>query len=196
MNQGQQASPAPQAQPAIAAAPPVLPAPPQPPPVLPAPPAPAAFALGPGRSHTVLDYDDPQQGHSTPRRKVQWGGGQLGRVPGQCARQGTTVYLATPHHGANRRWDNKKLTDPLQASVFGKHQDARNDLRQHTYTRRPRQRHILLFFGRFIDQRLQDNGPALRGRVLGHECASSIIAPQADNHSDEGGQPSIDHAHT
>ena len=70
MNQGQrpppapqaqqQAPPAPQAQPAIAAAPPVLPAPP--PPVVPAPPAPAAFALGPGRSHTVLDYDDPNTG--------------------------------------------------------------------------------------------------------------------------------------
>ena len=56
----QQAPPAPQAQPAIAAAPPVLPAPP--PPVVPAPPAPAAFALGPGRSHTVLDYDDPNTG--------------------------------------------------------------------------------------------------------------------------------------
>ena len=70
MNQGQQpppapqaqpqAPPAPQAQPAIAAAPPVLPAPP--PPVVPAPPAPAAFALGPGRSHNVLDYDDPNTG--------------------------------------------------------------------------------------------------------------------------------------
>ena len=70
MNQGQQpppapqaqqqAPPAPQAQPAIAAAPPVLPAPP--PPVVPAPPAPAAFALGPGRSHAVLDYDDPNTG--------------------------------------------------------------------------------------------------------------------------------------
>ena len=70
MNQGQQpppapqaqqqAPPAPQAQPAIAAAPPVLPAPP--PTVVPAPPAPAAFALGPGRSHTILDYDDPNTG--------------------------------------------------------------------------------------------------------------------------------------
>ena len=70
MNQGQQPPqapqaqqqppPAPQAQQAIAAAPPVLPAPPQPPPVVPAPPA--AFALGPGRSHAVLDYDDPNTG--------------------------------------------------------------------------------------------------------------------------------------
>ena len=56
----QQAPPAPQAQPAIAAAPPVIPAPPQPPPAMPA--LPAAFALGPGRSHTVLDYDDPNTG--------------------------------------------------------------------------------------------------------------------------------------
>ena len=70
MNQGQQppqapqappqAPPAPHSQPAVAAAPPVLPAPP--PPVVPAPPAPAAFALGPGRSHAFLDYDDPNTG--------------------------------------------------------------------------------------------------------------------------------------
>ena len=62
MDQGQQAPPAPQAQPAIAPAPLVLPAPPLPPPVVPAPPAPPAFALGPGRSHAVLHYDDPHTG--------------------------------------------------------------------------------------------------------------------------------------
>ena len=62
MDQGQQAPLAPQAQPAIAQAPPVLPAPPPPPVVQPAPPAPPAFALGPGRSHAVLDYDDPNTG--------------------------------------------------------------------------------------------------------------------------------------
>ena len=60
MNQGQQAPPdqAPPAQPAAAAAPPALPAPQPPPPVGPVPPAPA-FALGPGRSHAVLNFDDP-----------------------------------------------------------------------------------------------------------------------------------------
>ena len=58
MNQGQQAPPA---QPAAAAAPPVLPAPQPPPPAGPAPPAPA-FALGPGRSHAVLNFDDPNTG--------------------------------------------------------------------------------------------------------------------------------------
>ena len=63
MNQGQQAPPAqaPPAQPAAAAAPPVLPAPQPPPPAGPAPPAPA-FALGPGRSHAVLNFDDPNTG--------------------------------------------------------------------------------------------------------------------------------------
>ena len=63
MNQGQaapQAQPAaPPAQPAAAAAPPVLPAPPAP---LPVPPAPPAFALGPGRSHAILNFDDPNTG--------------------------------------------------------------------------------------------------------------------------------------
>ena len=62
MDQGQQAPPAPQAQPAIAQAAPVLPAPPPPLVVQPAPPAPPAFTLGPGRSHAVLDYDDPNTG--------------------------------------------------------------------------------------------------------------------------------------
>ena len=62
MDQGQQAPPAPRAQPAIAVAPPVLPTPPPPPPVVPAPPTPPVFALGPGRSHPVLDYDDPNTG--------------------------------------------------------------------------------------------------------------------------------------
>ena len=59
MDQGQAAPPA---QPASAAAPPVLPAPPPPPPAIPAVPAPPAFALGPGCSHAVLDYDDPNTG--------------------------------------------------------------------------------------------------------------------------------------
>ena len=60
MNQGQQAphAQAPPAQPAAAAAPPALPAPQPPPPAGPAPPAPA-FALGPGHSHAVLNFDDP-----------------------------------------------------------------------------------------------------------------------------------------
>ena len=62
MDQGQLAPPAPLAQPAIATAPPVLPAPPPPPPVVPAAPAPPAFALGPGCSHAVLDYDNPDMG--------------------------------------------------------------------------------------------------------------------------------------
>ena len=63
MNQGQAApqaqQAAPPAQPAAAAAPPVLPAPPAP---LPVPPAPPAFALGPGRSHAILNFDDPNTG--------------------------------------------------------------------------------------------------------------------------------------
>ena len=58
MDQGQAA---PLAQAAAAAAPPVLPAP-LPPPALPAVPAPPAFALGPGHSHAVLKYDDPNTG--------------------------------------------------------------------------------------------------------------------------------------
>ena len=62
MDQGQQAPEAPQAQPAAAAVPPAQPPPPPAPPAAPVPPAPPVFALGPGRSHAVLDYDDPNTG--------------------------------------------------------------------------------------------------------------------------------------
>ena len=57
--------PPPPAQAAAAAAPPALPSPPLPPPAVPAPPAvaaPPAFALGPGRSHALLDFDNPNAG--------------------------------------------------------------------------------------------------------------------------------------
>ena len=57
--QPQQAAPPPQ--PAAAVQPPVLPAPP--PPLL-APPAPPVFALGPGRSHAILNFDDPNAGET------------------------------------------------------------------------------------------------------------------------------------
>ena len=67
MNQGQaapQAQPAaPPAQPAAAAAPPVLPAPQAP---LPVPPAPPAFALGPGRSHAILNFLIPTLAQRAP----------------------------------------------------------------------------------------------------------------------------------
>ena len=63
MNQGQAATQAqqsaPPAPPAASAAPPVLPAPLAP---LPVPPAQPAFALGPGRSHAILNFDDPNTG--------------------------------------------------------------------------------------------------------------------------------------
>ena len=65
MDQGQPAPPAPPAppaQPATAAAPPVLPASLPPLPAVPAAPAPPAFALGPGSSHAVLNFDDPNTG--------------------------------------------------------------------------------------------------------------------------------------
>ena len=64
MNQGQPAPPAltTPAPPAAAAAPPALPAPHPPPPAVPTPPAPPAYALGPGRSHAFLNFDDPNTG--------------------------------------------------------------------------------------------------------------------------------------
>ena len=73
--QGQAAPPAqpqaqvvPLAQPVVAAAPPVLPAPPlPPPPAVPAALPPPAFALGPGRSHAVLNFNDPNTGNTATK---------------------------------------------------------------------------------------------------------------------------------
>ena len=59
MDQGQ---PDPPAQPAAAEAPPAVPAPQPPPTALPAPPSQPAFAWGPGRSHAVLNIDNPTTG--------------------------------------------------------------------------------------------------------------------------------------
>ena len=59
MDQGQAA---PLAEPAAATAPLVLPTPPLPLLAIPAAPPPAAFALGPGRSHADLNFDDPNTG--------------------------------------------------------------------------------------------------------------------------------------
>ena len=63
MDQGPQAPPS---QPATAMAPPVLPAPPPPLLVVPAVPSTPVFTLGPGCSHDVLDYDDPNMGLQPP----------------------------------------------------------------------------------------------------------------------------------
>ena len=65
MDQGQLAPPA---QPAATVAPPVLPTPLPPLPALPvAPPAPPAFALGPGHSHAVLNFDNPNTGSTATK---------------------------------------------------------------------------------------------------------------------------------
>ena len=53
---------APPAQAAAVAAPPVQPTPLPPLPALPVAPAPPAFALGPGCSHAILNFDDPNTG--------------------------------------------------------------------------------------------------------------------------------------
>ena len=58
---------APLAQHAAFAAPLVLPAPPPHPPVIPAAPVPPAFALGPGHSHAVLNFDDPNPGETATK---------------------------------------------------------------------------------------------------------------------------------
>ena len=59
MDKGQAGAPA---QPAATTAPLVLPAPPPPLPVIPVAPSPPAFALGPGRSHAILNFNDPNTG--------------------------------------------------------------------------------------------------------------------------------------
>ena len=94
MNQGQHAPPdqAPPAQPAAAAAPPALPAPQPPPPAGPAPPAPA-FALGPGHSHAILNFDDPNTGATATKLYNKAISPLEGKFDGEA--DNLTVFLAS-----------------------------------------------------------------------------------------------------
>ena len=121
MNQGQ---PAPPAQPAAAAAPPALPAPHPPPPAVPAPPVPPAFALGPGHSHAVLNFDDPNTGAMATKLynkaisplegKFDGEADNFGCLPRERKRSCSPFQLATAHHHANRRWNDKEPTYTLR----------------------------------------------------------------------------------
>ena len=101
MNQGQQAPPAqaPPAQPAAAAAPPALPAPQPPPLVGPTPPAPA-FTLGPGHSHAVLNFDDPNTGATVTKLYYKAISPLEGKFDGEADNLG--VFLASIRDRARR----------------------------------------------------------------------------------------------
>ena len=86
----------------IAAAPPVLPAPPPPPPVVPAAPTPPAFVLGPGSSHAVLDYDNPDTGATATKLYNKAISPLKEKFDGEV--DNLVVFLASVHDRA--RWFN------------------------------------------------------------------------------------------
>ena len=118
MNQGQQALPTqvPPAQPAAVAPPPppppppVLPAP-LPPPAGPAPPAPA-FALGPGRSHAVLSFDDPNTGATATKLYNKAISPLDTKFDGEA--DNLAVFLASVRDRARRfNWWQRLITVPI-----------------------------------------------------------------------------------
>ena len=107
MNQGQQALPA---QPAAAAATPVLPAPQPPPPAGPAPPA-SAFALGPVRSHVVLNFDDPNTGATATKLYNKAIVPLDTKLDGEAEKM--TVFLASVRNRARRFNWQRLITVPI-----------------------------------------------------------------------------------
>ena len=115
MDQGQQAAPqppqqaVPPAQPAAAAVPPpVLPAPP-PPPL--APPAPPALALGPGRSHAILNFDEPNTGAMATKLYNKAIAPLEAKFDGEA--DNLAVFLASMHDRAQRFNWHRLITVPI-----------------------------------------------------------------------------------
>ena len=205
MNQGQQAPPAqvPPAQPAAVAPPPVLPAP-LPPPAGPAPPAPA-FALGPGRSHAVLNFDDPNTGATATKLYNKAISPLDTKFDGEA--DNLAVFLMSVRDRARRFNWQRLITVPIDDGTtrnllthFGqvsldKHEGTCSDLRQHSHKGCARQRHVLLFFGGLSDERLPHHHPTLRRRVHGDQRSCRFRTAQADHHPHSGGQPGFHHAY-
>ena len=104
--------PAPLAQPAAAAAPPVLPAPPPPPPALPAAPrAPPPFALGPGHSHAVLNFDDPNTGSTATKLYNKAISPLEEKFDGEA--DNLAIFLASVHDRARRFNWHRLITVPI-----------------------------------------------------------------------------------
>ena len=116
MNQGQASPPAQQAalppQPAAAAAPPILPAPPAP---LPVPPALPAFALGPGRSHAILNFDDPNTGATATKLYNKAIAPLEAKFDGEA--DSLAVFLASVRDRARRFNWHRLITMPIDDST-------------------------------------------------------------------------------
>ena len=112
MDQGQAApqpqQAAPSAQPAAAVQPPVLPTPP--PPLL-VPPAPPAFALGPGRSHAILNFDDPNTGATATKLYNKAITPLEAKFDAEA--DNLTVFLASVHDRARRFNWHRLITVPV-----------------------------------------------------------------------------------
>ena len=107
MDQGQQAPQAPQAQPL----PQAPQAQPPPPPAPLAPPAPPAFSLGPGRSHAVLDYDNPIMGAMATKLYNKVISPLEEKFDGEA--DNFAVFLASVHDRARRFNWQRLITVPI-----------------------------------------------------------------------------------
>ena len=112
MDQGQAApqpqQAAPPAQPAAAVPPPVLPAPP---PSLLAPQARPAFALVPGRSHAILNFDDPNTGETATKLYNKAIAPLEAKVDGDA--DNLAVFLASIRDRARRFNCHRLITAPI-----------------------------------------------------------------------------------
>ena len=101
--------PAPPAQPAAVAAPPLLPAPLPPPPALPA--APPAFALGPGHSHAMLNFKEPNTGVTATKLYNKAISPLEEKFDGEA--DNLAIFLASIHNRAQRFNSHHLITVPI-----------------------------------------------------------------------------------
>ena len=192
MNQGQaapQAQPAaPPAQPAAAAAPPVLPAPPAP---LPVPPAPAAFALGPGRSHAILSFDDPNTGATATKLYNKAIAPLEAKFDGEA--DNLAVFLASIRDRARRFNWHWLITVPIDDGT------TRNLLTHYGQVSLDNTRAHVATYVNTLTRDAQDNdmfyyflSDSLTNR---HEHTGSSNPLEANHHPHQGRQPCIYNAH-
>ena len=206
MDQGQAAPQLPQAappaQPAAAAAPPVLPAPPPP---LPVPPAPPAFALGPGRSHAVLNFDDPNTGAMATKLYNKAIAPLEAKFDGEA--DNLAVFLASVRDRAWRFNWHRLITVPIDDGTMRNllthyRQVSLDHTRVHaaTYVNTPTRDAqdndmFYYFFADSLIKKVLHNGALVRRHLHCHEHPCCLVPSETNHHPHQGGQPCVQDAH-
>ena len=99
------------------------------------------------------------------------------------------------HHRAYRRWHHAESTNPLRSSVSRQRQSTCNLLRGHSHQGRPRQRHVLLFFGGLAHERVSRDSASIRRHLHGDKRPRRLRSIETNHNTHQGRQPRFNYAH-